>query len=40
LDLTNLAMPLLFDAFKVVEDAKAMQIKADNLAKTIQIGAE
>jgi hypothetical protein len=38
--LTDLAMPPSSNAFKAVEDAKAMQIDAKDPTRTIQIGAD
>jgi hypothetical protein len=32
-------MPSTYDTFKAAKDAKAMQINAEDLTKTIQIGA-
>jgi hypothetical protein len=38
--LTGPTMPSSTGAFKVAEDAKAIQIDAEDPAKTVQIGAD
>jgi hypothetical protein len=39
LSLANLAMPSMSGAFKAIEDAKVIQINAEEPTKTVQIGA-